>query len=694
MKHPTRPPRRASDPLARIAALVLSLVLCACGGGGGGGDDESAVDAPATMSGTVSNGVVIDQSNYTGMDVGVKGSEGTARETSTVSVTTTYSVTLAGLEAPYLLSSNVLDGVRLFAPATTDGTANLTPLTTLLVAWIVGKDPTIYFDITLTGQGGVPAFTDADVAAAQAEVTRYLDRVLGVKLAADTVAANWVTETMDNAPGDPMFDQVVALNRAIAAAGSSLAQLAIDVADQKQRCGQANLAVSGSIASRFCQQDGSSRFSDDNRVRYFDFTDVEGSTVSVRATDGVVDQVGYVTREGSFVCEGATACAGVTIGALTADDTVPIAFDRVALLSTGGAKVSLTGTLSGAGVLPALPCDTDKLYLIDTVGGGVRGLCLYEGGGMARGTTQEQSTWGSLDFDLPYFLEVVHEGSSVVSVDVWWPDPVTGALLSLYRCEGAACVGATVGQPYDTVNDYGEPVRLRDFALHNVPLVAVDADGHLGDAVTMSVTATLNNRVPPEPYIPDCSASTEHNVVTFSDTTPAIDVCPPPLSSWDYYNYKGASPYYGVPDVLDAVDFSVSTYVLPKADGATSAQNTVHVVLRGDTLLKVFLTTYADARSFSCSGDACAGVTVSAQDAEGQRTIAFNTTLLTQDPVRQVPGPGTTATVTGGFLTLPDPYFVPLSFKGPRAAALSVPASRPEALRAWRRTRRAPRRRP
>ncbi|HSI61388.1 MAG TPA: hypothetical protein VLA16_27765 [Ideonella sp.] len=661
--------------LRRMAACAFALLMCGCGGGGG--SEEPATNPPPSMSGTVSNGVVMDTSNFQGLDVGVKGSEGTARETSAVTVTTSYSVTLDQLAAPYLLSASVLDGIRLLAPATQDGTANLTPLTTLLAAWLFGTDPAAYFDNTLDGQDGVPAFTDADVAAAQAEVARYLGRVTRVEIAAGIASGNWVTTPMQNAPGDPMFDQIVVLNRALAAGGSNLAQLATDVADQKQRCNRASVAVSGGIAShRFCQKDSSSRFTDDNRVRTFSFADVEGSELSLRVANGVVDQVSYLTREGRFGCQGAAACRGVTVGALAADDTVPIALAAVTLRSSAGTTVSLAGTLAGAGDLPTLPCDIDKLYLLDPAGG-VQGICMYEASPSWRGS-QEDYNWGSQDGDQPYFLELVSDGTSVASIDVWWYDAVTGNPVTLYRCESSACSGVTIGEPHDGVDSNGDPVRTRDFALHNVPLVAVDGEGHLGNTVAMSVTATLTNRVPGAGFTPDCRASTEHNRVSFSDATPAIDVCPPPPSSDDYYSFKNAYPYY-LPGVDDAVAFSVSTYVLPQ-DGSLAPLNTINVVLSGDTVLKVFLQTLGDSRTFSCTADACAGVTVSPLDDQGQRAIGFDGTALTEDPVRQMPGSGATATISGGFLTLPDPYFVPLSFAGRRAAATAAaprPGERP-----------------
>ncbi|GAA0748153.1 hypothetical protein GCM10009107_17280 [Ideonella azotifigens] len=663
--------------MARSAACVIALALCGCGGGGEGSSEAPSATVPPSMSGTVSDGVVMDMGNFRGLDVGVKGSAGIARETSAVTVTTHYNVTLDQLAPPYLLSANVLDGIRLLAPATRDGTANLTPLTTLTTAWLLGTDPAAYFDNTLAGQGGVPAFTDAEVATAQAEVTRYLARVSQVELNSSIASQNWVTTPMQNAPGDAMFDQIVVLNNALTAATSSLAQLAGEVAAQKQRCSRTRVAVTGGIAANhFCQKDSSSQFMSGNLVRVFNFADIEGSTLALRVKNGAVIRIAYVTREGSFGCDSQTACAGATVGALTADDTVPITLAGVQLRAQAGTKVALDGALAGAGALPTLPCDNDKFYLLDPAGG-VRGLCMYEAGANKR-ASQADYNWGSQDGDQPYYLELVSDGTSVASIDVWWYDPETGNPLTLYRCEQAACTGVTISEPLDSVDEYGDPLRARNFALHNVPMSAVDSEGRLGSAVAMTVTATLSNRVPGAGFTPDCSTSIEHNTVSFSDSTPALDVCPPPPSSDDYYTFKSAYPYY-VPGIDDAVDFSVSTYVVP-IDGSVSPLNTIHVVLSGNTVLKIFLQTAGDTRSFSCLADACAGVTVSALDDQGQRTIGFNGTVLLEDPVRQIPGAGTTAVITGGFLSVSDPYFVPLSVGG-RRAVTALP-SRPRQARA------------
>lgn len=658
------PPARPFTSRWRVALLLACGLVAGCGGGGGG-TDQPETQLPEVISGTVSNGVVMDSSNFQGLDVGVKGHAGTARETSSVGVTTRYSVTLAQLDPPYLLSANVLDGVRLLAPATEQGTANLTPLTTLMAAWLLGTEPAAYFDNTLGGQGGVPVFTQAEVSASQAEVTRYLARVTGVELSAAVTGADWVTAPMVNEPGDPMFDQIVALNSALDRAGSSLSALASEVAAQQQRCSRQSVAVSSTAGtSRFCQKESSAAYTSDNQARVFSFVDVEGSSLTLTVRQGAAEQVSYLSLEGQFTCRGAAACAGVTVGALGADDTVPIALDGLTLQSPSGAAVLLEGSLAGAGALPTLPCETDKLYLIDPAGP-VTGLCLYQAGSNRRGA-QTDAGWGSLDGELPYNLAVISDGTAVVSIDVWWYEPATGTPLTLYRCEGSACAGATLGEAYDGVDSYGDPVRLRDYSLRNVPLVAVDSAGRLGTEVAMRLTATLTNPVPGAGFTPDCSRSTEHNTVRFSDNTPALDVCPPPPSSDDYYSFKNAYPYY-VPGVDDAVNFTVSTYVVPQ-DGSVAPLNTINVVLSGDQVLQVFLQTTGDTRSFSCAGAACTGVSVSGLDEQGQRSIDFQGTVLTEDPLRQVPGDGTTATVTGGFLTLPDPYFVPLSAAGRPAA--------------------------
>ncbi|HEX5126275.1 MAG TPA: hypothetical protein VFW00_06015, partial [Rhodocyclaceae bacterium] len=112
----------------------MSLALIACGGGGGGGG-SGAVAGAGSVSGVAATGAAIAGRIY------LKDTAGHEKFVDTLDGTYTFS--LASLTAPFMLKAQwVVSGVThtLYSFAPASGTANITPLTNMIVADAAGTD--------------------------------------------------------------------------------------------------------------------------------------------------------------------------------------------------------------------------------------------------------------------------------------------------------------------------------------------------------------------------------------------------------------------------------------------------------------------------------------------------------------------------------------------------------------------------
>ncbi|MEN6318410.1 MAG: hypothetical protein ABFD82_06600 [Syntrophaceae bacterium] len=113
-----------------LFVLMLSLNFSACGGGGGGGSDSNT---PTTVSGTASEGLLI-----TGKTVNLKDANGKSAVGTTNAVTGIYSIDITGLTAPFLVTVTGTHGTYV-SLAKAAGTANINPITTMVVALAAGN---------------------------------------------------------------------------------------------------------------------------------------------------------------------------------------------------------------------------------------------------------------------------------------------------------------------------------------------------------------------------------------------------------------------------------------------------------------------------------------------------------------------------------------------------------------------------
>lgn len=160
----------------RTARLVLiclfALSGCSGGGGGGGGGASTGTSSDLTVSGTVAVGAPLADVIVQVIDK--NGLSGTTR----TDAVGHYSVTIPGATPPYIIEA--YDYVqyanptyqRLYSIATKSGTANVTPLTSLVVARLFGRGQGYSPDLTSLKSLTPP--TAEQLVTVQREVAAYL----------------------------------------------------------------------------------------------------------------------------------------------------------------------------------------------------------------------------------------------------------------------------------------------------------------------------------------------------------------------------------------------------------------------------------------------------------------------------------------------------------------------------------------
>ena len=196
-----------------ILCASTAAVLSACGGGGSSTDSASSSTGPtvtnaSTMSGTVAVGNALASATVTITDVNGK------TATATSAANGAYTISLAGLTAPFIISATVPSGVSttlysvVASSATTGGatlTVNVTPLTTAVAALLAADgDP-----VSLTQSGASSALTPASVNSAVAK----LDTALGPILTANGLSPSSFDPiggafTTDQTGADAVIDSV------------------------------------------------------------------------------------------------------------------------------------------------------------------------------------------------------------------------------------------------------------------------------------------------------------------------------------------------------------------------------------------------------------------------------------------------------------------------------------------------------
>lgn len=193
-----------------LSAIIATLLISACGGG-------SSNPAPSTLSGVAAVGSPIVNGTVQG-----KCAAGNTFSTTTNS-TGAWAFTISGQTPPCALevrggTINGITNTTLYHTiATSWGTANITPLTDLMVANLSGQNPGIWF-AGLTGNM-LAAITDTSVNTALGNVREALAGLVPL------ATINPVTIPFTAVSGNTSDDMLTALQTAITNSGSSYATL-------------------------------------------------------------------------------------------------------------------------------------------------------------------------------------------------------------------------------------------------------------------------------------------------------------------------------------------------------------------------------------------------------------------------------------------------------------------------------------
>ncbi|MEJ1964990.1 MAG: hypothetical protein WDO56_27005 [Gammaproteobacteria bacterium] len=633
-----------------LAGLVMvSLLLSACGSDGPPPQEKPQLPTLSGI-GTYDETVVATA-------VSVKGAAGTPRSASNSTGTNQYNVSLEALTAPYLLRWNGVDKngrqTLLYSLATTSGNANVTPLTTLVVAQLLGQNPAdAYSAFGASGGPRTELVTETNLAAAQVKVIDFLQDTLGVTV--KTGNSSFTTATFKVAAGDPMFDSIKALDDKLAANGTTIDTLTTQIASVAALCIREKMQVTIDGHQRdFCPNAKTANRDDaDGTIVNYVFTSLLNDSITVKVREDAVLGGEYVSAAGvSYTCSG-TACGAITLGTPAADLTRPLTFSS-ADLAGGTSRALLNGTLVGAipGVaLPILACDNNKYYVIfsdRTVVGdcvdafdplGLGGTLNYFRGAMPTRAIYLFASSSSTN-PTPATVEVVMDGNeSLLSVFFYEVDPNTGDPIVRYVCQGSACNGVTLGAATVNTDILGadQPVVIRDIAFNDTVLTQLNADGTSnGDTTTLKASFRtvyyMDPYNPPVfPMLADCMPGSD--AISITALSGPFNWCSSPANRGTAVLDNADVRFGGTEDAT----FSPLTITLH--EGVVT-----NVEYRADTV----------SSAFQCKND-CSGVTVSAPDADGNRTVTFDGTVLHEEQSFPLPG-SRTVTLRSGPIVYPPP---------------------------------------
>lgn len=208
-----KPPLNPKMKYSTILAVALSTTFLVACGGGGGGESSSTSSSPVTagtsaglsVSGTAATGKAI-----AGATITAKCQAGTG--SATTAVDGTYSLVVADGKLPCLLQiTDPTDGSKLHTVVTGSGSsaiANITPLTEMLAARVLGNEPAVFFaafDATVAAS----RVTTATVKAAQTDVGTVLAGTVDTSALADFISTPLKAATQDNLSGGDAQDKLL-----------------------------------------------------------------------------------------------------------------------------------------------------------------------------------------------------------------------------------------------------------------------------------------------------------------------------------------------------------------------------------------------------------------------------------------------------------------------------------------------------
>jgi hypothetical protein len=615
----------------RHALIATLLLLAACGS-----DDpptQTTADSP-TLSGTAT----YDETIAPG-DVNGKGASGPLRTAANSSGTNQYSISLAQLTAPYMLrySSGTRDGqqVYLYSVATQSGVANITPLTTLLIAQLTGQNP----ETAYNAFGAQTSVTDAQLQTAQAKVSTYLQTSLGITVQSAT--SSFITTPFKTVAGDPMFETLLALDNKLASTGTTLGNLSGQIAARASLCLAEKLDITlDGVATELCPAAKTATPEDDApTILDYVFTDSVGNKLTLKIQNDTVLSASYVTPSGGeYSCTDA-ACGTISLGTPNSDLTRSITFTNV---QWGGAVVN--GTVVGAipGIaLPILPCSNNRFFMIFPDRSVIADCVdvadpLALGGTInsSRGAEPSRATYtfvNSAKPTLPQVQVVTDANDSIVSVYFFQYDPDTFEQITQYHCMLAECNGITLGAVTKNT-DLGpeNPVLIRNVTFDGTVLAGLNPAGiPINATATLKASFTTVYYVDPNaplvfPPLMPCAGG--YDTIAIDVLSGPFNFCSPPGSLLASDLGNGDLDYL----INDDVGYSITVHVRAGALAGIDYVSPVN-------------------QTFRCEVD-CTGVALSGPDGPGNRTVTFTHVVLHE--LQDFPRPGPrTAILNSGSLT-------------------------------------------
>ena len=622
-----------------LAILALAPLLGGCPGETSNVPAQEAVPE-VKMTGTESSGVSVEA-----QFVYAKGTAGTTREVRTTA-SGGYSVVLTDLTGPYLLANTLSPAgdpslVFLTTVAAKPGVANLTPLTTLLTAQLLGLDPSE----ALTGFNSSPnvetaLITDANIKAAQAEVTQFLADAYGLTLKSG--AQSFVDAAFTPAAGDPMFDSIVDLNAKLAAKGKTIRAVAQQIAQGIQACQSEAVTLNlNGQDKKFCPvlKSATPEEADVSIVDYL-FQDVVQNTLTFKAQGTTVLSGRYQPTGGDpFTCD--SGCVGITLGAPAADLTRAITFTNAGFTSTTAAGTAvLTGTLTSAIpsiTLPPLPCSDDRFFVIypnhDVVGQCISvvnptGIPATLGGGAGPGRDLYSFSLSDPPPTFPH-MEITVDYSTpeptVVSVYYSVNDPDTGLIVNRFACMLSACNGVSLSTK-TVATAFGYTFEVRKITLSDTVLSGLNEDG---TATGLSVTARASLNVAhdattPPPAYPTLMACADATADAIDTLAPGaqFNLCISPNDLVNGFLYRTTT------DLGDG-NLEIALF--------SDIFDQVYLDLHDTVVTDLRVVLASTNETFECKAD-CAGITVTGTAGNGPRTVKFAGTVLHNQQDFPLPG--------------------------------------------------------
>jgi len=270
-------------PTAPSLALPLVLALAACGGGGGGDVATSDAPTPVAATGLKLSGTAAVGAPMANAAITVACASGTA--TATADANGLYSATISNGSLPCVITATSSDGLtELHSVAagtgSADTTANVTPLSELLVAQMSGGDPKTFVANFTSSTTIAPA----DVATAQTALMQTLTSA-GI----DTSAVGDIVGGTITAGSGTGYDGVLdKLKATIDSAGTTLAELTVAVSTSSVGSDTSKSIVGAALAPAATDCPGLKS----GTLRVLDFGSIESSLVQVDAVAMTVTSAG------------------------------------------------------------------------------------------------------------------------------------------------------------------------------------------------------------------------------------------------------------------------------------------------------------------------------------------------------------------------------------------------------------------